>query len=140
VVSAADPPRPLISDFQTGVATFLSSSLSFILTRAEWTPFQIHCYSENLVAPEIEPGTSWLAASNSDHRQKQQTTTMLYKYIHTYNIASYCGTKTASLILNLVSISWGGGGLEHLFTGFQLGATDLTELKPESSILHLLCC
>jgi hypothetical protein len=36
---------------------FLSSS-SFILTRAEWTPFQTHCYSENVVAPGIEPGTS----------------------------------------------------------------------------------
>jgi hypothetical protein len=24
---------------------------------AEWTPFQTHCYTENLVAPRIEPGT-----------------------------------------------------------------------------------
>jgi hypothetical protein len=43
---------------------FLSSS-SFILTRAEWIPFQTHCYSENLVASGIEPGTSGLAARNS---------------------------------------------------------------------------
>jgi hypothetical protein len=28
--------------------------------KAEWTPFQIHCYSENLVAPGIEPGTQYL--------------------------------------------------------------------------------
>jgi hypothetical protein len=41
---------------------FLSSSSSFILTRAEWTLFQTHCYSENLVAPGIEPGTSEIAA------------------------------------------------------------------------------
>jgi hypothetical protein len=44
---------------------------SFTLTRAEWTPFQTYCYSENVVAPEIEPGTSGLAARNSwllDHR------------------------------------------------------------------------
>jgi hypothetical protein len=41
---------------------FLSSSASFILTMAEWIPFQIHCYSENLVAPGIEPETSGLAA------------------------------------------------------------------------------
>jgi hypothetical protein len=34
---------------------------------AEWTPFETHCYSENLVAPEIEPATSGLAAKNSDH-------------------------------------------------------------------------
>jgi hypothetical protein len=25
---------------------------------AEWTLFQTHCYSRNLVAPRIEPGTS----------------------------------------------------------------------------------
>jgi hypothetical protein len=34
---------------------------------AEWTPFQTYCYSENLVAPEIEPGTSVLAVRNSDY-------------------------------------------------------------------------
>jgi hypothetical protein len=67
VVSAADPLRSVISIFWTGTATFLSSSSSFILTRAEWTPFQTHCYSESLVAPEIEPGTSGLAARNSDN-------------------------------------------------------------------------
>jgi hypothetical protein len=37
---------------------FLSSSSSFILTRAEWTPFQTHCYLENLVAPGIESGAT----------------------------------------------------------------------------------
>jgi hypothetical protein len=58
VIRAADPLRSLISVFYTGAATFLSSSSSFILTRAEWTPFQTHCYSENLVAPGIEPVTS----------------------------------------------------------------------------------
>jgi hypothetical protein len=42
VVSAAVPPRSLISVFQTGAATFLSTSSSFILTRAECTPFQTH--------------------------------------------------------------------------------------------------
>jgi hypothetical protein len=35
--------------------------------KAEWTPFQTQCYSENLVAPGIEPGTSVSAARNSDH-------------------------------------------------------------------------
>jgi hypothetical protein len=68
VVSAADPVRLLISVFYTEAATFLSSSSSFNLTRAEWTPFQTHCYSENLVSSGIEPGTSGSAAKNSDHR------------------------------------------------------------------------
>jgi hypothetical protein len=52
------PLRLLISVFSTRAATLLSSSSSFILTRAEWTPFQVHCYSENVAAPGIEPGTS----------------------------------------------------------------------------------
>jgi hypothetical protein len=60
-------PRLLIAVFYTGAATFLSSSSSFILTRAEWIPFQSHCYAENLVALGIEPGTSGLAIRNSDH-------------------------------------------------------------------------
>jgi hypothetical protein len=32
---------------------------------AEWTPFQTH-YSENLVAPGIEPGTSGSVVRNAD--------------------------------------------------------------------------
>jgi hypothetical protein len=67
VVSAADLPLSLISVFLTGATTFLSSSSSFILTRAERNPLQTHCYSDNLVAPGIEPGTSGLAAMNSDY-------------------------------------------------------------------------
>jgi hypothetical protein len=69
VVSVADPTRPLISVFYTGAANFLSSISSFILTRAEWTPFQTHCYAENLVALEIEPETSGLAARNCDQKE-----------------------------------------------------------------------
>jgi hypothetical protein len=34
---------------------------------AEWTPFQTHYFSENLIAPEIEPRTSGSVARNSDH-------------------------------------------------------------------------
>jgi hypothetical protein len=32
-----------------------------------WTPFQTHCFSENLVVSGVEPGTSESAARNSDH-------------------------------------------------------------------------
>jgi hypothetical protein len=67
MVSVADPPHTLISIFYTGAATFHSSSSSFNFTRAEWTPFQTHRYSENLVAPRIEHGTSGSAARKSDH-------------------------------------------------------------------------
>jgi hypothetical protein len=68
MVRAADPLRSLISVFYTGAANFLSSSSSLILTRAEWTPFQTRCYSETLVAPEIEPENSESAFRKSDHR------------------------------------------------------------------------
>jgi hypothetical protein len=36
--------------------------------RLEWTPFQTHNFSENLVAPGIELGTSGYVARNSDHQ------------------------------------------------------------------------
>jgi hypothetical protein len=64
VVSAVDPPRSLISVLYTWAANILTSSASFILTSAEWTKFQTHCYSENMVAPAVEPRTSGLAAIN----------------------------------------------------------------------------
>jgi hypothetical protein len=35
---------------------------------AEWAPFQTHYFSENLVAPGIEPRTSGSGARNSDHK------------------------------------------------------------------------
>jgi hypothetical protein len=77
--------RSLISVFYTGSAIFLSSVSSFTLTKAEWTPFQTHCYSENLAAPGIEPGTSGSAAqrsglgfyssSNRNEHKKQKVST-----------------------------------------------------------------
>jgi putative aminopeptidase FrvX len=39
-----------------------------------WTPFQTHYYSENLVAPGIEPGTSVSLARNSDHQTTEAVT------------------------------------------------------------------
>jgi hypothetical protein len=46
VVSAADLLRSLICFLDRRSNFFLSGSSSFTLTRAEWTPFQTHCYSE----------------------------------------------------------------------------------------------
>jgi hypothetical protein len=34
---------------------------------AEWTPFQTYYFSENLVSPGDEPGTSGSVGRNSDH-------------------------------------------------------------------------
>jgi hypothetical protein len=85
VVSAADPPRALISVFSTGAATFLSNSSSFTLTRAEWTLFQTHCYSENLVGPGIEPGPLGLQpgtlATRPQRRARSCTLTSTLMYI-----------------------------------------------------------
>jgi hypothetical protein len=67
VASVADPSRSFISVFYTGAAAFLSNSSSFILTRAEFSPFQTHCYSETLAAPVIGPVTFRSAARTSDH-------------------------------------------------------------------------
>jgi hypothetical protein len=88
VVSAAEPPWSLISVFQTGAATFLSSRSSFILTRAEWSPFQTHCYSENLTAAGIEPGTSWLATRKSNIENVQFICQIRYKQLVGGNIRS----------------------------------------------------
>jgi hypothetical protein len=43
---------------------FLSSSSSFIFTRAEWTPFQTRYFSGNVVVPEIELETSEFVGRN----------------------------------------------------------------------------
>jgi hypothetical protein len=37
----------------------------------EWTPFQTHYLSENLVAQGIDPGTSGSIARNSDHQNTE---------------------------------------------------------------------
>jgi hypothetical protein len=55
VVSVTDPYSRILS-FYTGAATFHSKYLLKCTQEAEWAPFQTHYFSENLVAPGIEPG------------------------------------------------------------------------------------
>jgi hypothetical protein len=50
-----------------GAATFPFKYLLSYTHEAEWTPFQTLYFSENLVAPGIEPGISESVANNSDH-------------------------------------------------------------------------
>jgi hypothetical protein len=63
VVSVTDPYGLILG--------FLDRSRYFCLQvspqEAEWTPFQTHYFSQNLVEPGIEPGTSGSVAWNSDH-------------------------------------------------------------------------
>jgi hypothetical protein len=49
---------------------------------AELTPFQTHCYSENLVIPGIEPRTPGSAAKNFDHQTTEAVPVM--SMIHNY--------------------------------------------------------
>jgi hypothetical protein len=58
-------------DSLTGAATFSFKQFLNYPHEAEWTPFQTHYFSENLVVPGIEPGTSVSVARNSDHWTKE---------------------------------------------------------------------
>jgi hypothetical protein len=53
-----------VADF---VLLSVASQNSLATHKAEWTPFQTHYVSENLVALGIEPETSGYIARNSDH-------------------------------------------------------------------------
>jgi hypothetical protein len=46
------------------------------------TPFQAHYYTENLVAPEIEPRTSQSVAGNSDQRPQKWTIINIINFIN----------------------------------------------------------
>jgi hypothetical protein len=46
----------VFSVFYTGAATFSSKKLLNCTHKAEWTLFLTHYFSENLIAPETEPG------------------------------------------------------------------------------------
>jgi hypothetical protein len=59
---------------------------------ANWTPFQTHCYIENLLAPGIEPGTSVPAARNSDH----ETTEAVLARLMTHDRPICIGVKPPS--------------------------------------------
>jgi hypothetical protein len=57
---------------QTGAATISSKQLLNCIHEAEWSPFQTHYFSENLVAPGIKPGTSGSVASKGHQRERLQ--------------------------------------------------------------------
>jgi hypothetical protein len=104
MVSAADPPRSLISVFFNGAATFLWSSSSFILTRAEWTPFQTHCYSETLTTrPQ---GRSKYTFTNGLKQIKHEV--FWYSMPNQHNLSKACSRWIIYLNANWFSnrITW----------------------------------
>jgi hypothetical protein len=66
VVSVTDP-YAVFSYFLAGAANFSFKYLLSCTHETEWAPFQTHYFSENLIAPGVEPGTSGFVARNSDH-------------------------------------------------------------------------
>jgi hypothetical protein len=67
MVSAAETPTAVNLRFIDRSRCFSFKHLLVYAYEAERTPYKIHCYSENVVAPVIEPGTYGSAARNSDH-------------------------------------------------------------------------
>jgi hypothetical protein len=61
---------------------FISSRSSVILNEAEWTPFQTHYYSENLVSPGIELGSLDLWPSTLTTRPQRRSTFFYIKYLN----------------------------------------------------------
>jgi hypothetical protein len=65
VVSATDP-QAVNLDFLDPEPLLFQLSSSLVIQEAEWTPFQTHYFSENLVTPGIELGISGSVARISD--------------------------------------------------------------------------
>jgi hypothetical protein len=64
VVSVTDPYGRIL-DFLDRSCYFSFKQLLSCTHEAEWTPFQTHYVSDNLVVPGIEPGP--LEVKNTDH-------------------------------------------------------------------------
>jgi hypothetical protein len=80
VVSVTDPCGRILGFLDRSRYFFFQVSPQ-LYSRGEWTPFQAHYFSENLVAPEIEPWSSGSVARNSDH----WTTEAAYFLLHNIN-------------------------------------------------------
>jgi hypothetical protein len=62
---------------------------------AEWTPFQTHYFSEKLVAPGIESGTSGSVARNSDHYITEAVFTLfIITFMQTAQLTKHYVMKT----------------------------------------------
>jgi hypothetical protein len=83
VVSEPDPYGGILGFLDRSRYFFLPSSSSSVLTR-EWTPFQTHYFSENLVAPVIEPGPLDLQPGTLTTRSQERSTFfyITYEYIN----------------------------------------------------------
>ena len=70
---------------------------------AEWTQFQTHYYSENMVAPGIEPGTSVSVARNLDHRGGHSSATPCILFVLVYFQNVYVVIHRKQYFYNVIS-------------------------------------
>jgi hypothetical protein len=89
-------PEPLLSH---------SSSSSVILNEAEWTPFKIHYFSENLAAPRIERGTFGSVARNSDHWTTEAVSQLAIRLVRYKFVQNRPKTQTLKIIYKRESVT-----------------------------------
>jgi hypothetical protein len=75
------------SGFQTEAVTLSSKQLLNCTHEAEWTPFQTHYFSENLVEPGVEPGTLDLQPKTLTARPQKRSTFFYITYINSVRIS-----------------------------------------------------
>jgi hypothetical protein len=81
MVSLAVPYGRILGFLDRSHYFFFSSSSSLVLHEAEWTPFQTHYFSENLVAPGIAIHFYQISKQNFDpqafHKKQENLRTEL---------------------------------------------------------------
>jgi hypothetical protein len=90
-------PRPYSRVSRPEPLLFLPSS-SWIVLEAAWTPFQIH-FSENLVGPGIEPGTSGSVAVKKYSLKKKTQCTLMLKWVVYIEITAFKVLKHSKIPL-----------------------------------------
>jgi hypothetical protein len=109
---------------------FSSKQLLIYPHEAEWTPYQTHCYTENLVAPGIEPRTSGSAVRSSDHRGNPQKT-------HEIRLRVIHFPQRAESESWAYHEKWGSSCFQNLC--LELG-NDSPAGTACSSCVHVVCC
>jgi len=123
-------PRPLISVFWPGAATFYSSGSSIDLTRLSGPRSRTTNYSENLVAPGIEPETSVSVARN------HLTTEAVYTcFASEINVIQNIMIHKYKLINTQISLK---GYLDSLYALSSKGAMTCSACTDGATLLQVL--
>jgi hypothetical protein len=98
VVSVMDPYGRILYFIEPSRYIFFKYLLN-CTHEAEWTPFQIHYFSENLVVPGIEPGSLDLQLGALTTRPQRQSTFFHITYINSVH---------TSQEIQYISVLWTG--------------------------------